>query len=321
MRQCGGDAFLAQPDLIVDRCRRLVLRKVPGINDGAHGHLQSDRRRFGRRPQAGEQRLVAARGFETPGLIIVPLGGFEIGVAEHVVGIADVHRVFDGDGGRGSVAEPVRRQRGTKGVPCLVRDAMCFGVEKGPPWRGDRRPKGTPLLKGFTMAPGMKGAWIGMLVVETVAKIRRAYSVPGKAIKAICRELHVSRKVVRKVLRSEATEFHYEREEQPLPRLGRWLEDLEKLLSANEAKPSRERLTLIRVFEQLRGRGYEGGYDAVRRYARGWQRDRASTSVGAYVPLSFAPGEAYQFDWSHEIVLINGTTVTVKPANVQPPSD
>ena len=31
--------------------------------------------------------------------------------------------------------------------------------------------------------------------------------------------------------------------------------------------------------------------------------------------LSFAPGEAYQFDWSHEIVLINGTTVTVKVAH------
>ena len=35
----------------------------------------------------------------------------------------------------------------------------------------------------------------------------------------------------------------------------------------------------------------------------------------AFVPLSFAPGEAYQFDWSHEIVLINGTTVTVKVAH------
>ena len=156
-----------------------------------------------------------------------------------------------------------------------------------------------------------------MLVVETVAKIRRAYFVQGKTIKAICRELRLSRKVVRKVLRSEATEFRYEREEQPLPRLGRWLEDLEQLLAANEAKPSRERLTLIRIFETLRGRGYEGGYDAVRRYARGWQRDRASTSVGAYVPLSFAPGEAYQFDWSHEIVLINGTTTTVKVAHVR----
>ena len=98
-----------------------------------------------------------------------------------------------------------------------------------------------------------------MLVVETVAKIRRAYFVQGKAIKAICRELGVSRKVVRKVLRSGATEFHYERDEQPLPRIGPWQEALDGLLAANEGKAARERLTLIRIFEELRGRGYEGG--------------------------------------------------------------
>jgi hypothetical protein len=45
-------------------------------------------------------------------------------------------------------------------------------------------------------------AEVGMLVVETVAKIRRAFFVQGKSIKAICRELGVSRKVVRKVIRS-----------------------------------------------------------------------------------------------------------------------
>ena len=156
-----------------------------------------------------------------------------------------------------------------------------------------------------------------MLVVETVAKIRRAFLVQGKSIKAICRDLRVSRKVVRKVLRSEATEFRYEREEQPLPRIGPWQEALDQLLKANEGKAHRERLTLIRIFEALRGQGYEGGYDAVRRYARSWQRDRAATSVDAYVPLSFAPGEAYQFDWSHEIVPLLGTTVTVKVAHVR----
>src|SRR2546421_1834842 len=156
-----------------------------------------------------------------------------------------------------------------------------------------------------------------MLIVETIAKIRRAYFVQGKAIKAICRELRVSRKVVRKVLRSEATEFRYDREEQPLPRIGPGQDSLDRLLVSNEAKPSRERLTLIRVFEELRGLGYAGGYDAVRRYARGWQRDRATRSVDAFVPLSFAPGEAYQFDWSHEVVLINGMTVTVKVAHVR----
>jgi transposase len=156
-----------------------------------------------------------------------------------------------------------------------------------------------------------------MLVVETIAKIRRAYFVQQKTIKAICRELRVSRKVVRKVLRSEATEFRYERGEQPHPRIGPWREALDKLLASNEAKPRRERLTLIRIFEALRERGYEGGYDAVRRYARVWQRDRSVSSVGAFIPLSFAPGEAYQFDWSHEVVLINGTTVMVKVAHVR----
>jgi transposase-like protein len=50
-----------------------------------------------------------------------------------------------------------------------------------------------------------------MLVVETIGKIRRAYFVDGRPIKAICRELGVSRKVVRKVIRSQATEFRYER--------------------------------------------------------------------------------------------------------------
>ena len=49
-----------------------------------------------------------------------------------------------------------------------------------------------------------------MLIVETIAKIRRAYFVQGKPIKAICRELNLSRKVVRKVIRSDATEFRYE---------------------------------------------------------------------------------------------------------------
>jgi hypothetical protein len=35
------------------------------------------------------------------------------------------------------------------------------------------------------------------------------------------------------------------------------------------------------------------------------------------VPLSFAPGEAYRFGWSHEVVVMNGATVTVKVAHVR----
>ena len=73
---------------------------------------------------------------------------------------------------------------------------------------------------------------------------------------------------------------------------------------SNETRQGREKLTLIRVFEALRGLGYEAAYDAVRHYARIWQRNQAATSIDALVPLN--PDEAYQFDWSHEFVLING---------------
>ena len=162
----------------------------------------------------------------------------------------------------------------------------------------------------------MAARW-GMLIVETIAKVRRAYFIHQKPIKAICREFGLSRRVVRKVIRSEKTEFRYERSRQPLPRIGPWREQLDGLLRANREKPTRERLTLIRVFEELRGLGYEGGYDAVRRYARVWQQAHGNEAAQAYVPLSFAPGEAYQFDWSHEIVLMNRMPVTVKVAHVR----
>jgi len=156
-----------------------------------------------------------------------------------------------------------------------------------------------------------------MLVVETIGRIRREHRIKGKSIKGIARDLKVSRNTVRKVLRSGATSFDYMRVVQPRPKLGAWHGDLDRMLSDNETRPARERLTLIRVFEELRGLGYQGSYDAVRRYAKKWRVERGAATAEAYVPLSFAPGEAYQFDWSHEVVLINGTTVTVKVAHVR----
>ena len=69
-------------------------------------------------------------------------------------------------------------------------------------------------------------------------------------------------------------------------------------------------------FEDLRGAGYEGGY-AVRRYATARKRKQGTGSSDAFVPLTFAPGEAYQFDWSHEIVLLRGATTEIKVAQVR----
>ena len=100
-------------------------------------------------------------------------------------------------------------------------------------------------------------------------------------------------------------------------RLARGRSKLDQLLLANKGKASRERLTLIRLFEELRGLGYDGGYDAVRRYGNNWRKEHGASTAAAYVPLSFAPGEAYQFDWSHEVVLLSGVTVIVKAAHVR----
>ena len=156
-----------------------------------------------------------------------------------------------------------------------------------------------------------------MLIVETIGRIRRERFVKGKSIKQIARDLGLSRNTVRKVLRSEETSFAYEREVQPRPKLGRWTAELDRLLTVNTNSSARERLTLIRLFEELRALGYEGGYDAVRRYARTWSKEHAGQTAAAFVPLSFAPGEAYQFDWSHEIVMMNGVTITVKVAHMR----
>jgi len=112
-----------------------------------------------------------------------------------------------------------------------------IGIQKGPP---ERR-----------VHNGFHGGRTGMLIVETIAKVRRAYFPQKKPIKAICREFRLSRKVVRKVIRSQATEFHYERGRQPLPRIDPWRDRLDGLLLTNEGKPARERPTLVRVFRDV----------------------------------------------------------------------
>jgi transposase len=156
-----------------------------------------------------------------------------------------------------------------------------------------------------------------MLVVETIARIRRARFVQGHSIGRIVRDLKVSRNTVRRVIRSGVTEGQYRRKKQPRPKLGAWTTSLDRLLTENAVKPLRERLTLIRLFEALCSEGYTGSYDAVRRYARAQQREPGTSQGAAFVPLSFAPGEAYQFDWPHEIVVLDGVTTTVKVAHVR----
>ena len=121
----------------------------------------------------------------------------------------------------------------------------------------------------------------------------------GKGIKRIARELGVARDTVRKVLRSGATEFVYKREVQPQRRLGAWIETLTAIFEAEDKLPRRERARPSPV-RGLRGRGYDGAAGCTVREER--RTERARAPMHAFVPLRFDPGEAYQFDWSHEAI-------------------
>ena len=155
-----------------------------------------------------------------------------------------------------------------------------------------------------------------MVTVETIGRIRRAFLVDKKPIRQIVRELRVSRNTVRKAIREASGEFCYERQVQPQPRLGAFVERLDAMLEANSKRPRRERLTARRLFGLLRDEGYRGAYDSVQRHVREWRR-RQSQLGPVFIPLWFAPGEAYQFDWSHEVVVLGGVTTTVKVAHVR----
>ena len=104
---------------------------------------------------------------------------------------------------------------------------------------------------------------------------------------------------------------------QTAPKLGEWVKELTEILEREVALPRRERRSTQRLFEELRGRGYEGAHDSVHRFAKAWRREHTRVPVRAYVPLGFAPGEAYQFDWSHEVITLQGLPVTVKAAHMK----
>lgn len=154
-----------------------------------------------------------------------------------------------------------------------------------------------------------------MLVVETISKIRRYHFVKGLGIKAISRQLGISKNTVRKVIRSGATEHSYNREIQPQPQLGLYVPHLEELLEADWKRPRKRRLTARRLFELLQTEGYSGGYDSVQRFTKSWRATKGKGPSGGYIPLIFAPGDAYQFDWSHEVVILSGVAQTVKVAH------
>jgi len=76
---------------------------------------------------------------------------------------------------------------------------------------------------------------------------------------------------------------------QPQPKVGPFREKLDRLLEENIKRPRRERLTLVRIYEELRNQGYDGGYDAVRRYATGAARGAGNSARRRYRQQLLSP--------------------------------
>jgi len=153
-----------------------------------------------------------------------------------------------------------------------------------------------------------------VIQLERAVKIRRWHHVRKQPIKEIARELGISRNTVRRIVRENITATEYKRTEQPLPKLGIYKEQLETWLLEDRKLPKNQRRSSRRLHERLKEEGYSGAYDSVQRFVKKWQLEIGKVGK-AYVPLFFAPGEAYQFDWSQETVELGGIVQTVKVAH------
>ena len=153
--------------------------------------------------------------------------------------------------------------------------------------------------------------------METIKKIRLAARREGKSIRRISRDLCLSRNTVRKVLRSDETRLEYHRESVYRPKLGAFVEVLSSWLEAEQSLPVKQRRTAQRFYDALQGEGYRGGYDSVRRFVKCWRQRSQTTPTNAYIPLYFEPGDAFQFDWSHEQVLLGGAATAIKVAHIR----
>ena len=157
-----------------------------------------------------------------------------------------------------------------------------------------------------------------MIKVGTLAKIRRLYFRDKLSIKEICRQTSLSRNTVRTWLReSEMVEPKYP-PRKIVTKLDDYADTLKTWLKADSGRNKRERRTKGQMWLELRALGYTGSYGRVCAFARDWKTSEGlATSKGAFIPLKFAHGEAFQFDWSTEYTFIGGLRRRVELAHTK----
>lgn len=157
-----------------------------------------------------------------------------------------------------------------------------------------------------------------MIDVALLSVIRRWHHREGMPIREVARRTGLSRNTIRKYLAGNVVEPEYPQRKSPSK-----LDDYEGTLTNwlfREAKRHRKQRRSIRqLHHDLVQLGYTGSYDRVAAFARYWRQGQLQAKNAAnkntFVPLTFAPGEAFQFDWSEDWAMINGVNTKLQVAH------
>lgn len=150
-----------------------------------------------------------------------------------------------------------------------------------------------------------------------LSAIRRWHFRDGASIREIARRSGLSRNTVRKYLQSKVVEPQYPARDS-VGKLSPFEPKLRQWLSTEHKKTKKLRRNLRSMYRDLVALGFTGSYDRVCAFARQWkdsEQFKAQTSgKGCFIPLRFACGEAFQFDWSEDFARIAGKQVKLQIA-------
>jgi len=143
--------------------------------------------------------------------------------------------------------------------------------------------------------------------METAMKIRGWILGDGRSIHAVARETGISRTTIKKYLKDPEQPRYRRRQPRAGHKLNAQFEArLRELFKHDLQLRRRERRTAKKFYEQLVAEGYTGSYSPVQRFVSELKKAGSTGVNDAFIPLYFAPGDALQFDWSEEYVLLGG---------------
>jgi len=139
-------------------------------------------------------------------------------------------------------------------------------------------------------------------------------------IREISRRTGLSRNTIKKYLKAGTVEPKFTAPERP-SKLDPFADKLAAWLKTEASKSRKQRRPLTHIHADLVALGFTGSYNRVAAFAREWRRERQreqqTTGRGVFVPLSFRPGEAFQFDWSEDYAVIAGEKTKLQVAHIK----